>query len=168
MFLPRDPTRRRFLAVAAVSSIVAGGSLAVAESVSQAVALSSASPSAALLSAVAELARAHAGLLAAEAKNDAAEDVLNAWQRSHPVPKSKRAKRKWVKKFDAYHRKITPEGWQALMAAELVFADAQCAVALVSIESAADLHGIVVASPPSLTGGARPRQQGPDRPHGRD
>jgi hypothetical protein len=85
-------------------------------------------------------------LLAAEAKNDAAEALFDKFERSHPRPKSKRATRKRIKKMAAYHRKVTPEGWQALMTAELVFAKAQCDVTLVPIESAADLRGMAVAS----------------------
>jgi hypothetical protein len=41
---------------------------------------------------------------------------------------------------------MTSKPWQALIRAELVFANVQCEVALVPIASPADLHGMAVAS----------------------
>jgi hypothetical protein len=109
---PIDPTRRRFLAVAAVGSIIGAGSLAAAamapNDVPQAVTLPIRSPSHRLRAAIRQLAAAHETLIAAQATNEEAEAMWTDWQRSHPQPRSKRATRKWIKKGSAYHLRITP------------------------------------------------------------
>jgi hypothetical protein len=97
---PVDRTRRRFLAVAAVGSIApAALRLQRWQDVPQAVTVPRASP--ALRDAICALDHAHAGLLAAKTDNDAANDLFEAWERSHPQPRSKRGTRKWIKKARA-------------------------------------------------------------------
>jgi hypothetical protein len=148
MFPPRDPTRRRFLAVAAVASVVSADTLAAATAMDQSVLQAVTVPQAsrALRDAIRALDRAHTSLIAAQADNEEAEAIWMDWQRSHPQPRSNRATRKWIKKGAAYHQRVTAPSWQALMCAELVFATAQCEVALVPITGPADLHGMAVAS----------------------
>jgi hypothetical protein len=136
---PVDTTRRRFLTVAAVGSIVGAGSLAAAAMASNdvplAVTVPNGSASPVLRSAIRDLAKAHESLIGAQANNEEAEAIWTDWQRSHPQPRSRRATRKWTKKGSAYHQRVTTPSWQALMRAELVFARAQCEVALVPITS---------------------------------
>jgi hypothetical protein len=114
------------------------------QSVLQAVTVPQASR--ALRDAIRALDRAHTSLIAAQADNEEAEAIWMDWQRSHPQPRSNRATRKWIKKGAAYHQRVTAPSRQALMRAELVFATAQCEVALVPITGPADLHGMAVAS----------------------
>jgi hypothetical protein len=144
------PSRRRFLAIATVGSIVGAGSLAAVamtpNDVPQAVTVPSASPSHRLRAAIRQLAAAHETLIAAQADNEEAEAMWTDWQRIHPQPKNQRGTRKWIKKGSAYRMRVTSPSWQALMRAELVFVTAQCEVALVPITGAADLHGMAVAS----------------------
>jgi hypothetical protein len=144
---PVDTSRRRFLTIAAGASFVGAGSLAaaaMAPSVPAAVTILQASP--ALRGAIRALNHAHANLKIAQAADEEAEAMWTDWQRSHPQPKSRRATRKWIKKGNAYHQRVTTPSWQALMRAELIFARAQCEVALVPITGPADLHGMAVAS----------------------
>jgi hypothetical protein len=148
MFPPRDPTRRRFLAVAAVASAVGAGSLAAAamaaSDVPQAVTIQQASP--ALRGAIRALDHAHTSLKIAQAANEEAEAIWTDWERQHPEPASKRGRRRWIHRANIDRQALTSKPWQALMRAELVFATAQCEVALVPITGPADLHGMAVAS----------------------
>jgi hypothetical protein len=85
MFPPRDPTRRRFLTVAAVASVVSAGTLAAATqaaSVPQAVTVPQASR--ALRDAIRALDHAHTSLTIAQAANEEAEAMWNDWERQHP------------------------------------------------------------------------------------
>jgi hypothetical protein len=100
----------------------------------------------ALCDAFRALDKAHKALICAQADNEEAEAMWTDWQRIHPQPRSNRATRKWIKKGSAYHQRLTSPSWQALIRAELVFATAQCEVALVPITGPADLHGMAVAS----------------------
>jgi hypothetical protein len=65
---------------------------------------------------------------------------------SHPQPKSKKGKRRWIKQMGAYEREVLSADWQALIAAEQAFAAAQTAVAAIPISSPADLHAMAVCS----------------------
>jgi hypothetical protein len=101
--LPVDPTRRRFLTVAAVGSMVSTGTLAAAaltpNDVPQAVTVPSGSSSPALRAAIGRLAEAHTELERAVEAGYAANELFVAWERSHPKPKCKRAKRHWIKQM---------------------------------------------------------------------
>ena len=147
---PIDTTRRRFLTVVAVGRIIGAGSLAAAamasNDVPDAVTVPNVSASPALRSAIRKLAAAHEALICAQADNEEAEAIWTDWQRSHPQPKSRLATRKWIKKGSAYHQRVTTPSWRALMRAELIFARAQCEVALVLITGAADLHAMAACS----------------------
>jgi hypothetical protein len=100
---PVDPARRRFLTVAAVGSMVGAGTLAAAaltpNDVPQAVTVPSGSSSPALRAAIGRLAEAHTELERAVEADYAANELFVAWERSHPQPKSKRGKRRWIKQM---------------------------------------------------------------------
>ena len=118
--LPADPTRRRFLIAAAVGSMVSASTLAAAaltpNDVPQAVTTPSIS-SPALRAAIGRLAEAHTELERAMEADYAANELFEAWERSHPEPKSKSGRRRWIRQMAAYHREVTPTAWQALIAA---------------------------------------------------
>jgi hypothetical protein len=147
---PVDPARRRFLTVAAVGSMVGAGTLAAAaftpNDVPQAVTVPTVGPSPALRDAIARLAEAHAELEKAIWGENAANDLFEAWVRSHPQPKSKRGKRRWIKQMAAYEREVISADWQALIAAEQTFDAAQTAVAAIPIASTSDLHAMAACS----------------------
>jgi hypothetical protein len=130
--------------------MVSAGTLAAAvftpNDVPQAVTTPSGSSSPALRAAIARLADAHAELEEAVEADYAANDLFEARERSHPQPKSKRGKRRWIRQMAAYHREVTPAAWQALMAAEQAFAAAQTAVAAIPIAGADDLHAMAACS----------------------
>jgi hypothetical protein len=150
MFPPVDPTRRRFLTVAAVGSMVSAGTLAAAaltpNDVPQAVTVPSDTSSPGLHTAIRRLAEAHAELEKAIEADNAANELFEAWLRSHPEPKSKRGKRRWIKQMGAYEREVVYADWQALIAAEQGYAAAQTAVAAIPIASATDLHAMAACS----------------------
>jgi len=114
--------------------------------VPQAVTIPSDGSSPALRAAIDRLADAHAELQKAVEADYAANDLFEAWERSHPQPKSKKGKRRWIKQMAAYHREVTPAAWHALMDAEQAFAAAQTAVAAIPIAGAADLHAMAACS----------------------
>jgi hypothetical protein len=147
---PIDTSRRRFLTVAAVGSMISAGTLAAAaltpNDVPQAVTVPSGNSTPALRAAIARLAEASAELGKAMEADDAANDLFEAWERSHPAPKSKRGKRRWIRQMAAYHREVTPAAFHALMDAERAFDAAQIAVAAIPIASVADLHAMAAAS----------------------
>jgi hypothetical protein len=138
---PVDTTRRRFLTIAAGASVASVGSLAAI-----AMPISTAPVSPALRSAMQSLIEAHAELVKAQAADYAANDLFEAWERSHPQPKSKKGTRRWIKQAQAYHLKVTPAPWHALMDAKQIFAAAQTAVAAVPIDGAADLYMMATCS----------------------
>jgi hypothetical protein len=118
--------------VAAVGSIVGAGSLAFAAAapndVPKAVPVPSGSPSHRLRAAILQLAAAHETLIGAQATAEEAEAMWTDWELRNPQPAGKRGTRKWIKRGNAYHRRVTAPSWQALMDAESVFAEAQTAV----------------------------------------
>ncbi len=147
MFPPRDSTRRRFLTIAAVGSVVGTSSLAaaaMAPNVPQAT--PTAVPSPALRAAIRALDLAHADLIKAKAANTAAWDLSERWELDNPAPESKRGKKRWIRKARAYQLSVTPKPWQALMKAESDFDAAQIAVAMVPAGSAADIHAMAACS----------------------
>ncbi len=143
MFPPRDPTRRRFLTVAAAASVAGAGSLAAA---AMAPNVPHAVPSPALRAAIRALDLAHAELVKAKAANTAAWDLAERWEFDNPEPDSKRGKRRWIKKAREYHLKVTPKPWNELMLAESDFDAAQIAMAMVPAGSAADIHAMAACS----------------------
>jgi hypothetical protein len=114
-------------------------------SVPKAVTVSQASR--ALRDAIRALDHAHTSLMIAQAANEEAEAIWTDWEPQHPEPASKRGRRRWIRRANIERQALTSKPWQALMRAELVFATAQCEVALVPIITGpADLHGMAVAS----------------------
>ncbi len=79
-------------------------------------------------------------LKAATAADDAANELFETWERENPEPESKRGKRRWIKKGNAYHRRVTANSWQVLMGAESDFQAAQIAVAKVPATSLGELQ----------------------------
>lgn len=148
MFPPADPTRRRFLAVAFVGSMTGAGSLAAAASAPSDVpkAVTTSRPSPAMFAAIDRLIEAATELETAREADFAANELFETWERCHPQPQSKKGKRRWIKQMAAYHREVTPTAWQALMAAEQAFAEAQTALAAVPIASPADLRIMAACS----------------------
>lgn len=148
--LPADPTRRRFLTVAAVGSMVGAGTLAAAaftpNDAAWAVTVPSDAPSLELREAIRRLAAAHETLIGAHATNEEAEAMWMDWQAQHPQPSSKRGTRKWIKAGSTYHQSVTAPSWQALMAAETAFAEAQAAVASVPVADLADVRALAACS----------------------
>jgi hypothetical protein len=146
---PVDPTRRRFLTIAAIASAVGAGSLAIAAaapSIPQAVQISPSDPSPALRSAIRFLAMAHEDLIAAQATNEEAEAMMEDWEAKNPAPTSRKGKRRWRKRATAERDRLLSEPWQGLMEAEIAFARAQTDVAKVPIASLADLRAMATCS----------------------
>ncbi len=145
---PVDPTRRRFLAVAAVGSIAGAGSLAVAAAtptdIPQAVTVPQASPE--LRATIHHLDQAHANLKIAQAANEEAQAIWEDWEAQNPKPASKRGRRRWTRRADVERQALIAKSWQALMKAELAFASAQITVALAPIDSLADVNAMGAAS----------------------
>jgi hypothetical protein len=83
---------------------------------------------------------AHERLKAASAANDSADALFETWERENPGPESKRGKRRWIKKANAYHRRVMANSWQVLMDAESDFQAAQIAVAKVPATSLGELQ----------------------------
>jgi hypothetical protein len=146
--IPADPTRRRFLTVAAVGSMVGAGTLAAAaltpNDVPQAVTVPPASPE--LRAAIHRLTEAHTKLITAQAAEEEANAIFLDWVEQNPQPKSKKGKRRWIKQMGAYEREVMSADFQALIAAEQAFSEAQEAVAANPIASAADLHAMAACS----------------------
>jgi hypothetical protein len=146
---PVDPTRRRFLTIAAIASVAGGASLAIAAaapSIPQAVQISPSDPSPALRSAIGILAAAHEDLIAAQATNEEAEAIWADWEAENPAPASRKGKRRWRKRATAERDRLVSQPWQGLMEAEIAFARAQTDVALVPITSLADLRVMATCS----------------------
>jgi hypothetical protein len=147
---PVDTTRRRFLAVAAVGSIVGAGSLAFAAAapndVPKAVTVPSASPSHRLRAAIRQLAAAHETLIAAQATNEEADAMWMDWEAQNPKPAGKRARKRWLTRALVEQNAMVAKPWQDLMTAEGVFAAAQDAVAETPIAGPADLQAMVGAA----------------------
>jgi hypothetical protein len=146
--LPVDPTRRRFLTVAAVGSMVGAGTLAAAALTPSVVpkAVASVGSSPALRVAIVRLAKAHEALIGAQAINEEAEAIFEDWWAQNPKPSSKRAIRKWIKMTGAYHDLVAAPSWQAMITAETAFAEAQEAVANVPITGAGDVQALAASS----------------------
>lgn len=148
MFPPVDPTRRRFLTVAAVGSMISAGTLAAAaltpNDVPQAVTQPAPSPE--LRSAIRRLAKAHEALITAQATNEEAEAIWNDWETQNPSPASRRGRKKWIRGAEVHRRVIVAQPWQALMTAETAFAEAQAAVASTPIAGAADVQAMAACS----------------------
>jgi hypothetical protein len=152
MFPPVDPTRRRFLTVAAVASVVSASTLAAATLAPSVVPVAVTVPRVtepacpALRVALRDLAKARTLLIGAQATNEEAVAMWIDWEVQNPQPESKRGKRRWIKKGSAYHASVTAPSWQILMTAEGAFAAAQTAVANVPITGTADVEAMAAAS----------------------
>jgi hypothetical protein len=143
--LPVDLGRRGFLSRAAG---VAAGSAALALATvapkpataapSEPLDGSNASP--ALRAAARTLDDAHERLKAATAANDAADELFEAWCRQNPSPESKRGRKRYIRKANAYHRSVMADSWEVLMEAETVFHRAQIAAANVPAANMNDLR----------------------------
>jgi hypothetical protein len=147
---PADTTRRRFLTVAAVGSMVGAGSLAFAATapndVPKAVTVPIGSPSHRLRAAIRELAAAHETLIAAQATNEEASAMWDDWERANPCPASRRGRKRWLKRALVEQPPILNKPWQDLMTAEAVFSAAQDAVAETPMAGPADLKAMVGAA----------------------
>jgi hypothetical protein len=66
--------------------------------------------------------------------------------KGEPGPTQPTGRKRWIRRADIHRQEMVSKPWQALVRAELIFARAQCEVALVPIASPADLHGMAVAS----------------------
>ena len=55
--------------------------------------------------------------------------MFEDWLAQNPEPKSKRGGRRWIKRMGAYEREVMAAEFQALIAAEQAFSEAQDAVA---------------------------------------
>src|SRR5690349_20404382 len=104
--LPVDPTRRRFLTIAAVGSAIGAGTLAAAaftpNDVPQAVTMPTGSTIPALRAAIHRLTEAHRTLIGAQAAEEEAYAMFEDWLAQKPEPKSKRGRRRWIKRMGAY------------------------------------------------------------------
>lgn len=144
---PVDPTRRRFLTVAAIGSMIGAGSLAaaaMAPNVPAAAAApkgvpddSKASPE--LRTAARALAASNDRLTAAKAVFDEADRKMEAWTEANPEPERKRAHKRWSRRWNEAHNKIAGDSWDAQIEAERDFRTCQIAVANVIPRDEADL-----------------------------
>jgi hypothetical protein len=144
-----DTTRRRFLTVAAVGSIVGAGSLAAAAMTPkspQAVIVPNGSPSHRLRAAIRQLAAAHETLIGAQVTNEEAEAMRLDWEKANPCPASKRGRKRWIKRALVEQSAMAAKPWQDLMTAEAVFVAAQDAVADTPITGTADVHAMAGAA----------------------
>jgi hypothetical protein len=145
--LPVDPTRRRFLTVAAVGSMVSAGTLAAAaltpNDVPQAVTMPAPSPE--LRAAIRQLMEAHTNLITAQANNEEAEAIRNDWETQNPSPASRKGRRRWLRRSSVHRESIVAAPWQALMTAETAFVEAQDAVASVPVSGVANVHALAAA-----------------------
>jgi hypothetical protein len=152
---PVDPTRRRFLTVAAIGSIAGAGSLALAAAapapgIPAALAITTTqaagSPQAPLFSpalraAALDMDAALVGLKDARANfwalDASVDDGLNA---AHPKPKGKRALRKWTKYRERVRLDTLTQAWDRQRDAEEAYRKAQMGLATYRVR---DRHELV-------------------------
>jgi hypothetical protein len=134
MFPPRDSSRRGFLAISAGAAVVA--------IIPSATALATQAPimSPAFRNAAEDLAHAFAALAEAREIYDAHEEMYEDWEAANPMPTSRRGKKKWLKRANAFREPMIPIRWQALMQAETDFAAAQDALAAIPPADAGDIR----------------------------
>ena len=147
---PVDTTRRRFLTVAAIGSMIGAGTLAAVavtpSNVVQAVTVPSDSSNHRLRAAIRQLAKAHESLIAAQATNEEAEAMWTDWLAQNPQPASRRGTKRWIRKGAVYHDRVTTPSWQTLIDAETGFVAAQNAVAGTPIAGPADVQAMAACS----------------------
>jgi len=145
---PIDTTRRRFLTVAAGASFVGAGSLAAAAMAAPGIPVAVTSPPASpgLRAAAAALRDAKDRLTQASAANDRAEALSAAWEARNPMPKSRKGRRRWLKRLNAYREPFIPGVWQALLQADADFAEAQAALAATPVTGMGDLRVMIAAA----------------------
>lgn len=155
MFPPVDPTRRRFLTVAAVGSMAGAGTLAAAaltpNDVPQAVTIPPARPDTTkagpeLRAAVIAIGDANDALTAALAVLEAGVATVNQWEQENPQPTSNPGKRRWAKKYRAYSNATTEKLWEAVVDAEQDFKAAQVTLAKIKPADQNELYLMVVAA----------------------
>ena len=64
----------------------------------------------------------------------------------HSAPKSRKGRRRWPKRLNAYRTTFIPAQWQALMQAEGDFAETQTALAAVRAAAMGDLQTMIAAA----------------------
>jgi hypothetical protein len=147
--LPVDPTRRRFLAVAAVGSVASAGSLAAAaltpSDVPQAVTVPKARPfvddaNPAFDPAARKLSAAHKDWTAAREVFEAVMAPVAAWETLNPLPDSNRKRKKWRREHNAvsYTQPINA-AWVTQVEAENAYRAAQMEVAQIPAITRADI-----------------------------
>jgi hypothetical protein len=141
---PVVQSRRRFLSQAA--GVAAGGTvlaLATIPPVSAVAApaspLDAANASPALRAAVIALGEAHDRLKEARAAFDAADKLPEEWRRSNPEPTGRRAIKRWNRREREYRYSVTMPPWQAVIASEDDFREAQMAVAKIDARDMGEL-----------------------------
>jgi len=133
---PIDTTRRRFLAVSGVAAAIGAGSLAAAAMATNDV--PKATP-------VRPTQASGCSLLMRPTTR--INGLIAAWDRDNPMPASRRGRRRNIKRAHAYYVAIKGfDVWQAVVAAENDFHDAQEIVADVECFSKEDLNLLVEAS----------------------
>jgi hypothetical protein len=137
---PIDTNRRRFLTVAAGASVAAIAPTVTAR------AADSLPASQGMDAASDVLADAFLRLIVAQEVYARAEAASEKWEAEHRAPTSKRGRRRWLKRHNAYRETFIPAAWQALMQAEADFAEAQAALAAVPIACMDDFKTLIVSA----------------------
>jgi hypothetical protein len=143
MFPPVDPTRRRFLTVAAVGSVVSAGSLAAAaltpNDVPQAVTIPPAA-NPAFRQSVRKMETARRNWAAAREVFETVIAPVAAWETLNPLPDSNRKRKKWRREHNAvsYTQPINA-AWVTQVEAENAYRAAQREVAQVPAVTRADI-----------------------------
>jgi hypothetical protein len=151
---PIDTNRRRFLTVAAGASVAGVGSLAVAaampaDAIAPTIAARAADslPASQGMDAASDvLADALVRLIYAQEVYARAEATSEKWEAEHSVPTSKRGRRRYLKRLNAYRETFIPAVWSALMQAEADFADAQTVLAATPIAGMDDFKTMIVSA----------------------
>jgi hypothetical protein len=137
-------TRRRFLSqsagMAAGGAVLALATIPLASaSAAPASPLDPANASPALRAAARALDDAHERLKAAEARFVAADAKVYDWANDNPEPEKGRARKRWVRKWNAYRDETSRPIWEAQLDAERDFVAAQTAVAKIDSRDMGEL-----------------------------
>jgi hypothetical protein len=146
-----DPSRRRFVTIAAAASAVSATALAAAAMPVQQACAAFAAPektldatkgSPKLRAAVVDLRESHERLEAAKARFVADEAMVPDWDKVHPAPPngSKRARKRWARKWRENRDAACREAWDEQLDAERHFREMQLALARVEPRDMADLE----------------------------
>lgn len=124
-------TRTASVAAAGTAFALTGGAKpALAAPADEPLDASKASP--ALRAAIVDLRESHDRLEAAKARFTADDLTVSEWEANNPRPASKRAIKRWARKWRDYRDGAEYDSWRAQLAAEKDFAAAQLAVARVT------------------------------------